>query len=230
MVNSIPFFPMNTTRLFLACALLSVSFSFPLSGAENLITNPGFEDGQRGWGMFIPTESEGKGCEFLINTDSAHSGGACAELKSGNFARFSVGPKSLVGNAGTNDRYRLTFWIRASQDLQAKGKESMIVRIFLLDNNGKPLQQNIALFVGLNGAFTIQSPEKGLDLSKLSGELPKTWTKVESVFEIPASYEAARLGKPEFFAQYTFGSIYLDDVSFERVDSATPLSPSFEKR
>ena len=197
---------------------------------DNLIPNPGVDTDDGTWGLFVPGESENKGCEFSISKDSPHSGSGCIELKSGDLARFATGPKKLVGDAvRAGDRCRLTFWVRAGSDFQAKSPPSVMVRMFLLDDQGHNLQENLAIFVGLNGKTTIQSPEKGLDFSPYKEPLPSEWTKVESVFEVPTDLGASRLSRPDFFAQYTSGSIFLDDFSLERVGSDVPLSPTFQK-
>jgi hypothetical protein len=222
------FLPLLATNLFVA--FLSFCQS-AVQADTNLIRNPGFEEESASWGMFVPQESENKGCEFLISQDSPHSGSACAEMKSGNFARFSIGQKGVQGDPiRPGDRCRLTFWIRAAQGAQTKGNPAFIVRIFLLDEQKQQLPGNLALFVGLNGHTTVQSPETKLDFSMFHDPLPTKWTKVESVFEIPASTGATRLNSPEFFALYTMGSVFLDDVSLERVEKTVPLSPSDEKR
>ena len=211
-------------------ALLLLTGPAQAQTESNLIPNPGFEDQDNFWGTFIPTESQNKGCEFNISKDSPHSGNACAELKSTDFARFSIDLKDLSGDPiHTGERGRLTFWIRAAKNTQVKGAPSFIVRILLLDDQGQPLPGDQALFVGLNGQTTIQSPVSGLNLSMFPDPLPTEWTKVESVFEIPPDIKATRLGKPEFFVQYTLGSVFLDDLSLERVGKDVPLSLSSKK-
>ena len=62
----------------------------------NLLTNPGFEDGTTSWGVFIPPDSEGKGCELVASKEAPHSGTGCAEMKSVDFARFAIYPKSVA--------------------------------------------------------------------------------------------------------------------------------------
>lgn len=218
---------LGVLRPLLLCCALACSQA---QAGDNLIPNPGVEADDGSWGIFVPGESENKGCEFSFSKESPHSGTSCLELKSGDLARFSVGPKGLTGDAvRPGDRCRLTFWVRAGNDLQVKSAPPLIVRMFLLDDQGHNLPENLAIFVGLNGKTTIQSPEKGLDFSPYKEPLPAEWTKVESVFEMPTDLGAGRLSRPEFFAQYTSGSIFLDDFSLERVGSEVPLSPTFQR-
>lgn len=194
--------------------------------AENLVPNGGFEETETTWGVFIPQESENKGCELLISEDSPHSGSACAEIKSGDFARFSAYPKKIVGDPlRPGDRAKLSFWIRAGKDLKAKGDPGVVVRIFLLDSQGQNLPSSYAFFVGLNGNVSLQPVNTPPNFSELKAEVPTEWTKVEAVFDVPSDMAADRLNRPEFFGLYTSGSVFLDDISLERVAADTPLSP-----
>ncbi len=217
--------PVMPTR-FLALTLLAFSLVCGCSNVHadsNLILNPGFEEGAGSWGIFVPAESQDKECQFLISKDSPHSGSACAELKSGSFARFSIGPKSVLsGPIAPGDRFHLTYWIRAAKDAHAKGTPGFIVRIFLADSQGQTAPGNQAFFVGLNGQSNTQSPQAGVNLAMFPDPLPTEWTKVEAVIEVPADFQGGRLGRPEFFAQYTMGSIFLDDVSLERLEKEAP--------
>ncbi len=106
----------------------------------------------------------------------------------------------------------------------AKGTPSFLIRLFLLDEQGEHVASNQALFLGLNGNSTVQSPGKDLDFSMIGGDIPRQWTRIEIVFDVPADVADAKLGRPEFFAQYTKGSIYLDDVVFESVGKDVPVT------
>ncbi|MDR0532337.1 MAG: hypothetical protein LBH01_00105 [Verrucomicrobiales bacterium] len=230
---------MKTPRLTPACLVIcltvilcNLGYLSPAVAQENLIINSDFEKDDGTWGMFVPGESKEKGCEFIYSKESPHEGLSCLEMKSSDLARFSVGPKQLAKKLKIGERYRLTFWIRAGENTKSRSNEAFIVRLFIRDVDNQNIAGNQALFIGLNGHTTIQSPEAGLNLSQLSTGLPsKEWTKVESVFEVPGneSTGAARLNIPEFFAQYISGSIFLDDISLVQVDKSTPLSPSHEK-
>lgn len=223
------FFP-RASLLAIAAAGLVLLPEQPARAEENLIPNPGFEEDDGSWGIFIPAESENKGCEMLWSKDSPRNGQTCLELKSGDFARFSAGPKRLEGDPiRPGDRIRLVFWVRASEDLAIKGSPAFIVRMAFQDDQRQELPTKEALFIGLNGHTTIQSMEAKLDFSEFPADIPAEWTRVESVFEVPDDLGASKLGQPGFFATYTSGSVYLDDVSLERVGKNVPLSPSSTK-
>ena len=84
--------------LFLLLALgCGVAFA---DGAAELVTNPGFESGTNDWGLFVPDDSMEKHCQFTISNDHPHSGSACAELNSGDFARFAIGHKPVLVTPG----------------------------------------------------------------------------------------------------------------------------------
>ena len=198
--------------------------------AANLIVNPGFEDGTAPWGVFIPQESESKGCELIASKDHPHSGATCAEMKSTDFARFAILPKMAAEDfLKPGDRARLTFWIRTTQGVQTRGDVSFLVRMILVDDKGGGLPGAPALFVGLNGRTSVQSLESEFQPGGFEGKLPTAWTKVEAVFDVPGSPGASRLGSPGFFVQYAAGEIYLDDVALERVPGTTPLSATKSK-
>lgn len=201
-----------------------------LQASENLLMNPGLEQDDDSWKLFVPPESEGKGCEFTVSTDSPRSGNACGKLKSDDFARFSAGDMGYQGvppRAG--DRCRLTFWIRAADDVDARQTPAFVVRMPMQDIDGQPLPGSPALFIGLNGSTSIQLQENGLDLSEFTDPLPDKWQEVVSVFDVPEDMDVARLSSPQFFAYYTKGTIYIDDVTLERVTNDVPVSPSIKK-
>ena len=219
---------MKTTprRLLLAAAFLAPILAHAAPGV-NLIPNPGFELGDASWTSFIPAESKEKNCTFTVSTVNPHSGKACGELRSSDYARFSVGPRSVEsGPIMAGERCRLTFWVRADNATQTRSAPGFIVRMILWSEDGKQLPDDDALYVGVNGLVTLQSMSRRMDLSGYAGPLPVKWTKLEAVFDVPEMLNlgSCKLGRPEFFAHYTLGSVFIDDVSLERVAKTVPLT------
>jgi hypothetical protein len=212
--------------------ILASSFLVPiltLSAAAapslNLITNPGFELGDTNWSTFVPDESKDKDCSFTISTVNPHSGKACGELKSTDYARYSAGPLTIEGGpilAG--ERCRLTFWVRADTQTLTRSSPGFLVRMILWGADGKQLPGHEALYVGLSGRVTLQSMSHRMDLSAYPDPLPVKWTKVEAVFDVPDNLDHCKLRRPEFFAQYTLGSVFIDDILIELVTKSVPLT------
>ncbi len=210
-------------------SILSMAFVFGMSktqAEENLIPDPGFEDGGKTWGIYVSGNSAASGCEFLTVATSPQAGTACAEMKSANNASFSISPQVLAGNqkvapVKAGERWKLTFWIRSTEDTSTKASPAFFVRIPLLQD-WKKLPK--VLFIGLNGASAMRETSGSLDIPEIAAELPTKWTKVESVFEIPKNLDANQMGRPEFYARGVMGTIYLDDISLEKVAASTALS------
>lgn len=221
---------MKTTPrpLLLATAFLAPIFAFAAAPGVNLIPNPGFELGDSSWTSFVPGESKDKECTFTVSTVNPRSGKACGELKSADYARFSAGPRAVEsGPILAGERCRLTFWVRADTATLTRSAPGFLVRMILWSEDGKQLPDDEALYVGVNGLVTLQSMSRRMDLSGYSDRLPTKWTKVEAVFDVPEMLNlgSCKLGRPEFFAHYTLGSIFIDDVSLERVAPETPIKP-----
>ncbi len=213
-------------------AYLTVSLAAllaPLSAARagtNLLANPGFEDGAASWETFIPPDSEGKGCEFVVSNDAPHTGKSCAEMKTADFARFAIYPKLAQDDPlKPGDRVHLAFWVKAAKSAQFQSKSGVNVRIMLADEQGKNLPFVPAVFIGLNGHPSIHSVDKPAASANMGDDVPTVWTKVESVFEVPTGEGAVRISSPTFFVTGASGSVFLDDFILERAGAGTPLSP-----
>lgn len=214
-------------RLLVATAFLAPIMALAAAPGVNLITNPGFELGDSNWTSFVPAESKEKNCTFSVSTVNPRSGKACGELKSADYARFSAGPRAVEsGPILAGERCRLTFWVRADTATLTRSVPGFLVRMILWSEDGKQLPDDEALYVGVNGVVTLQSMSRRMDLSGYSDPLPTQWTKVEAVFDVPEMLNlgSCKLGRPEFFAHYTLGSIFIDDISLERVGKTVPLT------
>lgn len=220
---------MKFPSLFRSPALITafawmISICFPsVVYADNLISNPGFESDQSGWGLFVPGDSRDKECSFLLSGSLAHSGSACAEISSGDFARFGLGYKGSIP-VTPGGRYRVSAWVKAAPGSEVKaGTSGMVIR-FTLQQGRQEAFGGPKIFIGLNGKVDL-APEG--DITALATALPTEWTKVEAVVEIPAEgVDNMGLG---LFGWYTKGSIFIDDISVEKVSGTTALSPLTSK-
>ena len=95
----------------------------------------------------------------------------------------------------------------------------------LADEQGKNLPSAPAVFIGLNGHPSIHPVDKPAAPVNMGDDVPTVWTKVESVFEVPAGEGAVRISSPTFFVIGASGAGFLADFLLERASAGTPLSP-----
>jgi hypothetical protein len=201
-----------------------ISICFPsIVHADNLISNPGFESDKSGWVPFVPGESKDKMCSFLISGSLAHSGSACAEISSEDFARFGIAYKDTI-SVRPGERYRVGAWVKATPGSQVKKRTPGFIIRFTLQQGRQAAFGNPMIFIGLNGKVAV-APDG--DLTELATALPTEWTKMEAVVELPAEgVDNIGMG---VFGCYTKGSIFIDDISVEKVSGTTALSPLTSK-
>ena len=216
---------MKSPSLFRLPALIAVCAwmipaCFPgIVRADNLISNPGFESGTNGWDLFVPGESRDKKCSFLLSGSTVHSGSACAEISSEDFARFGITSQSPIP-VNPGGRYRVSAWVKATPGSEVKAKTTGFFFRFELNHGNRNAFGNPLIFIGLNGKVAV-SPDG--DRTPLATALPTEWTKMEAVVEIPA--EGVDNMRLVVFGGYTKGSIFIDDISVEKVSGTTTLSP-----
>ena len=208
----------------LAMALTLTVFtcvSFNVARAQNIIQNPGFELDKTGWGLFVPEESQPKNCQFVLSSKNAHSGSNGAEISSDDFARYSLTVNAPIP-IKSGERYRVSLWVKAGPGAEVKeGTPGCVLRLVLRNGNSDTTGGG-AIFIGMNGKVTVRPNE---NLSPLSTPVPKDWTKVEAVVEIPVFTDGVDNMVMGLFGWYTKGTIYVDDVSVEKVSETTPVSP-----
>ncbi len=202
--------------LLLACTLFGGAIT-PVHAADSLVPDGGFENGIAGWKVFIPEESKDKNCRFEIISDSPHSGTTCVRLQSDDFARFSIGLGLLPVQAG--DRYRVSVWLKADAGAQVRANApGFVIRLGL--RQGDADAEGGHLFIAPGNRVTRSIPADPASV------LPKQWTQLEAVIEIPPGVDA--MG-PSLFSWWTSGTILADDFSIEKVDATTPLTPVWTK-
>ena len=196
-------------------ALLAVgTFAAPARAAGPLVSNGGFEEGTTGWGIFVPEESQDKACGFDVVSVMPHSGAKSGRLHSDDYARFSIGTAAIPVHPG--ERYRVTAWVRPDPAAHVrKGAPGFAIRLNLRAGNADAMGAH--LFIGLGNRVSLGEAPAGS-----TAPLPKDWTKVEAIVEIPAGVDAIL---PSLFAWWVKGFIFVDDLSVEKVDASTTVTP-----
>ena len=173
-----------------------------------------------GWlEYWIPDQSQDKNCRFDVVADSPHSGVNCVRLQADDFARFCIGGADFPVRSG--EHYRVIAWVRADPAAQVRPKvvgspqaAGFAVRLYLRQGNADAPGGH--LFIALGNQVSRGAPTGSVT------DLPKEWTKVEAVVEIPTGVDAVL---PSFFAWWVKGPLFVDDFSVVKVDASTPLSP-----
>jgi hypothetical protein len=223
--------PKATLAAPIAASLLVFGLTSMAMLAENLIPNPDFEKGREKWGLWVAPDSQKMNCQFLLANNAAYSGRNCVQLVSDDFARFSIAANLSNGNDNVipvepGDRYRVSAWVRGDTALKVQsGAPGFLIRCEFFSHH-KGVRGGLAAYIGLHNKVSIQFPAQGLQALALPGDFPTEWTKVEGVFEVPDTVkELDGMTPPSLFSWYSKGSIFVDDIVFEKVDQTVPLSP-----
>lgn len=182
----------------------------PLS--ENLLANGDFESGARGWSLYDTVKSSAAACQFQVVADSPHGGSGAMELSSASPSRYAALQYLKSANFAPGQKYRVSAWVRAGEDFEAKaGTPGFLLRVSMFGPN---FSNSGMYFLGFNGMG-------GDSAAVLAGqEVPKTWTKIEGVFEMAANVEKVNVC---LLVDSATGHVYVDDVSIERVADSTPV-------
>jgi len=193
----------------------------PSAIAQNLIPNPSFESGTTGWGQFIPTDADGKVQPIQLVYSDVHSGTTAAEINVAGGARTAIIVDNI--NVKPGQKYRFIAWVKFTDNAQLKaGMPGAYLRVTLLEARGKDIADPLgAFYIDLQGKVARKSTIGKLAIT----ELPRHWTKLEGVIEIP---EGTNLTVPSIFLQGVTGTVIIDDVSFEMVPDNTSLSSIIE--
>ena len=185
--------------------------------ADNVLPNPGFESGQDGWVSWVPPAHEGAKVQWIVANEDPHSGAACAMMKSEEPVRWALSSKQ-INQVLPGEKYRIQAWVKFSKDTKIEqGAPGAYVRLTLGQSVTDPLGH---IHVGLAGVA--RSPSMG---KLIVPQLPSGWQKIDAVIEIPANTSTVTIS---LLSHGVTGAISWDDVSFELVDSKTPLSKVLE--
>ncbi len=204
---------------FLFAGLLVLFFKISLNADPIAIQNPGFEQGKDSWMLFVGQEDDALTEKFIISSENTHGGLSCASVISTKTNRVGI-ESSKGGFAVTpKERYRLTAWVRYGEDsIIRKGCPSAYIRACLRKNLSTDIDSPLLhMHIGLDGKMARTPFLKKV----LVTEVPKEWTKIEGVIEIPEDTKRVGIG---LFSEGVLGTVYWDDVSIEQVADDTPLS------
>lgn len=195
-----------TATLSLLLAYAGIQFSF----GQELVPNGGFESGTAGWTLFVPQESQGKNCRFDTVSTSPHSGTNCLRFQSDDFARYGIGVATGFP-VQPGEHYRVTAWVRGDAAAQARTKApGFAIRLNLLQ--GSAAAAGGHLYIEPGNVVSRDTPAES------TTGLPKEWTKVETVIEIPPGVDTV---VPALFAWWSTGTIFVDDFSIQKIDGST---------
>ena len=186
--------------------------------AESLISNGGFENGTVGWTLFVPDESQDKGCHFDVVNNAPHTGKSCLRIESKDYARYCVGTSFIPVKPG--ERYHVSVWVKADPTAHARLKTpGFVIRLYLRQGNADA--EGGHLFIGPGNRVARNMPADPVAKTTL----PTTWTQIDAVVEIPPGVDA--IG-PGLFSWWSKGPVYADDFSIEKVDPSTAATPIWQ--
>ena len=168
--------------------------------------------------LFTAPESQDANCSLKIVSEGFHAEKPTALMQSDAFSRFGIGPKNAVPVAA-GDRFRFGAWVKAGSDFQIQpNSPGVVVRLNL--TSGTPAVGTGFFFVHLNNAVVRTGPADSTPL-QIPATLPKEWTHIEAVVKVPPGVDSVQ---PWLFFWKAKGSLYVADISVEKVDPATPLT------
>ncbi len=184
----------RVTLLYLLALVLIAS----VSGAqENLVKNPGFEDGagvnglpNGGWWVYKTEEGQPN---VIVDTTVAHEGGASIRLSASEQARFTV--VSAPFPATPYDDIRFEAFVRG-QDLKG-GKDPIGFALSFRDAGGKVFDRNFVY-----------------PTARLSGE----WIHLSGVADVPAN---AATGEVFLHFNRASGTVWFDSLSAVTVNQVS---------
>ena len=186
------------------------------SDVASLISNSGFEEGDSGFYLNVAGDSKDAKCRFSIDKTTFHSGAQALLLQSDDFARYGVGVKVPIHPLAGGDRYRVGVWIKAGADFQTQpGSPGVVLRLDPASGY-PPTPASSLIFINLDGTVAT-----GIFPPKNMKPLPKDWTHLEAIIEVPQGMDS--MGAT-LFVWKAKGSLDVDDFTFEKVDSSTALT------
>jgi len=184
---------------------------------KNLLENPGLEDGPEGWGLGPPAAAK-QGAALSVSSDAAHSGTNGLVISCPETIRYAVTVRSNEegGKPSPGERFRVSAWVCAGKDfVQDPKTPGFYIRVTLHGGPGGTV-------AGGNLHFGLENHAARGKLWKVFTEVPTVWTQVSATFEVPEETTSMNL---DFFSHSGSGSLFLDDVSLEKVPVTAPLTP-----
>lgn len=174
---------------------------------QSILLNGGFEEGDFGWDAFGQREGAETSTSFSVVDDRPRSGTGTARLWSDAIARHGFEASRFPVEAG--EKYRISAWVRADDSTKLdRGAPGPVVRLTLLGSDGRSDAPGGHYFLGLNRwTGRNQVPPA------IIGELPKEWTQMEAVVEIPPDTGYV---VPHFFSWNAKGALFFDDITITK--------------
>ena len=190
-----------------------------VAAADSLISNGGFESGTNGWSLFVPDESQDKGCHFDVVNNAPHTGKSCLRMSRRTTpvtaVAFNFIPKAETGRALSRLRMGEGRPGGACAAENAGLCHPPLFTTEVYDADGGHL------FIGPGNRVARNMPADPVAKTTL----PTTWTQIDAVVEIPPGVDA--IG-PALFSWWSKGPIYADDFSIEKVDPSTATTPVWQ--
>ncbi len=176
---------------------------------QNLVLNGDFEKGADEWRLFSPAESKNAGCEFSVVAGQGRDGRHAAVLQSVNIGRYGIYPAEYMHiTVKARERYKFVAWVKAGDNFhQEAGTPGVVMRATLFERPGVDYAPG-HIFIGMNGV----SQPSAAPLE--SGIVPKVWTKIEGVIEIPQGVTQMIFF---VFCWKASGKFWVDDVSVTKL-------------
>ena len=130
--------------------------------------------------------------------------------------RFGVGA-GLPIRVQAGEHYRVEAWVRAdaAAELHAKAP-GFVIRLNLRQGDADAAGEH--LYIELGNVVSRDTPAES------KAQLPKEWTKVEAVVEIPAGVDELMSLRSSREREWK-GTLFVDDFSVEKVETSTPATP-----
>jgi len=168
---------------------------------RNLIVNPSFEDGFRGWAVTLGARQDGDEIRstLAVDTEVAHEGQSSLRLSGSDETTLWLAAKSDPVAVAQDRHYVLAAWIRSDQVRRVKDQY---------------LNSNVYVqFLGADGKIVLQGQSPVRATRKLLGTMD--WTRVSVVVQAPQGAVAAVVGA----ALTCTGTTWFDEVAlFEATD------------
>ncbi len=213
---------MLKTFLLTAFTVTALHFSsLPLgadSDADNLVDNPGFENGTSRFYLGVAADSKTMNCRVSVDKANAHTGAQSALMQADDFARVSFGPVATIP-VKPAEHYRVGVWVKPGSDFQMQpGTPGLVMRLNLSQDNAPSSAGLIFIFLD-DTVFPIGTPPNAP--LAITTPLSADWTHIEAVVEVPDNVDGIQ---PVLFFWKAKGSLNVDDFTFEKVDASVPLS------
>jgi hypothetical protein len=190
--------------------------AFPVA-AQNLLTNPGFEDGSVNWAPFIPAESNAHSPFAGVVEGFARTGQSALRLSSEVPSRFAFGNYPPIA-VTPGQRYRISAWYRVEPGAVVQpGLPGFVLRTNFSSRDAAPGTPAKHLYVGTTGAVSINfGSQTSLPV------LPTEWAHIEAVVDVPENVDRFWIN---LFSWGLAGAFLVDDASVELVPLSVPATP-----